>query len=83
MIKGLAALAISAKYPGAAKGFNEYQEEVEERRAKLQERLEARMLAIQKAMISRGVSNSKVFPKSFTEDMINKSFSSPSSKIKF
>ena len=69
MIKGLAALAISAKYPGAAEGFLNYQKEVDARKAKLQERLEARMLALQKAMISRGVSNSKV--KTYSSDVAN------------
>ena len=69
MIKGLAALAISAKYPGAAECFLNYQKEVDARKAKLQERLEARMLALQKAMISRGVSNSKV--KTYSSDVAN------------
>ena len=69
MIKGLAALAISAKYPGAAKGFLRYQERIDKRKEKLQEKLEARMLAIQKLMISRGVSNSKV--KTYSTDVAN------------
>ena len=69
MIKGLAALAISAKYPGAAKGFLSYQERIDKRKEKLQEKLEARMLAIQKLMISRGVSNSKV--KTYSTDVAN------------
>ena len=68
-LKGIAALAISAKNPGAAKGFLRYQERIDERKAKLQEKLEARMLAIQKLMISRGVSNSKV--KTYSSDVAN------------
>ena len=68
-LKGIAALAISAKNPGAAKGFLRYQDRVDERKAKLQEKLEARMLAIQKLMISRGVSNSKV--KTYSSDVAN------------
>ena len=67
MIKGLVALAIADKYPGAAEGFINYQKEVDARKAKLQEKLEARMLAIQKLMISRGVSNSKV--KTYSTDV--------------
>ena len=67
MIKGLVALAIADKNEGAAEGFLNYQKEVDARKAKLQEKLEARMLAIQKLMISRGVSNSKV--KTYSTDV--------------
>ena len=40
--------------PGVAEGLINYQNKIDKQREKLRERMEARILAIQKLMISRG-----------------------------
>ena len=53
--------------PGVAEGLLNYQKDVDKQREKLRERMEARMLAIQKLMISRGVSSAKA--KTYSADV--------------
>jgi hypothetical protein len=53
--------------PGVAEGFINYQDKVDKQREKLRERMEARILAIQKLMISRGVSSAKA--KTYSTDV--------------
>lgn len=53
--------------PGVAEGLLNYQKDVDKQREKVRERIEARMLAIQKLMISRGVSSAKA--KTYSADV--------------
>jgi hypothetical protein len=53
--------------PGVAEGLINYQKDVDKQREKVRERIEARMLAIQKLMISRGVSSAKA--KTYSADV--------------